>query len=313
MDNRETLRDIDHSQDPLVSVMITSYNQKDIIWRAIESVLGQTFQNIQIVIADDSSTDGSQELLKEFSRKYPNKIKLVLSSFNQGIARNKNNGFRNCDGEFITYLDGDDYYFPGKIARELEALYLNPQADIVYSNFVYVDGDGKLIKIWKDESHTVPVGNIFEYVYARRFPHENLFRCELMKAKLLQEMGFYDESLKTHEDWDLRIRMSKKFYFAYSDYIGSAYVNNPCGISKILERKKLIENIKLVIQKNKHLLKDLPFNKRISILRNLEIIATRKELAVKTAPFTIELLKYLLISGDLMFLKNHLKRYLKKD
>jgi glycosyltransferase involved in cell wall biosynthesis len=106
-------------KEPLVSVMVTSYNQLESLKRALKSVQDQTYSNIQIVVADDYSTDGSREYLLSIANQYPEKVKLVFQPENGGIPKNKNAGFRACEGDFITYLDGDDFYFPEKIENEV--------------------------------------------------------------------------------------------------------------------------------------------------------------------------------------------------
>ncbi|MGG6239028.1 glycosyltransferase family 2 protein [Nodosilinea sp. AN01ver1] len=293
------------STSPLVSVMVTSYNQKYVISRAIESVLCQTYNNIQVVVADDASTDGSQELLKSFSERHPGYFKLVFSESNQGIAKNKNNGFRNCDGEFITYLDGDDFYFPNKIEREINVFSRNPRVDVVYSNFVYADVDGKPIRVWKDENTRVPTGYIFVDVFSRSFPYRTLYRNELIKSNALKSFDYYDESLATYEDWDLRIRMSKKHFVAFSNYVGSAYVEDPHGISKVSAQTTLINDFRYVVNKNKILLTDFPFVKKMNILRRLEALVVRQELSLHSSSFIQHLLKYFLLTGDLRLIKRY--------
>ena len=299
------------STNPLVSVMITSYNQKDIILRAIQSVLDQTYKNIQIVIADDASTDGSQDLLRDISSKYPNQIKLILAQENQGIAKNKNMGFCACTGDFITYLDGDDYYFSEKIEHEIKVFNLNTNADIVYSNFAYADSRGEIREIWKNSSYIAPTGNIFKRVFSRRFPYKTLYRCELIRADVLKKVNYYDDSVIAYHDWDSRIRMSKNCKIAYSDYVGSAYVDDPRGISNVAKRRQLIDDMKYVINKNKNLLKKLSFVERYKILRDLEVIVTKQELSLQSSPFNLETFKYVILSGDLKTTARRLKRFLK--
>ena len=286
---------------PLVSVMITSYNQKDILPRAIDSVLNQTYNNIQIVIADDSSTDGSQDLINAYSEKFPGKIKPAFAIKNQGIPKNKNAGFYACDGELITYLDGDDYYFPEKIEKEIRVFQSNPNLDIVYSNFMFVDENGASITPWKKEDYCLPTGYIFEHVFSCKFPYKTLYRNELMKSEVLKRINYLDESLTAYEDWDSRIRMSKDHRVGYSDYIGSVYVDNSLGISKVTKRKRLIQNRRYVMEKNIHLLNDLPLYRRLKVRRAIEVIISKQEVPLSSHIFNLALAKYLMLSGDVKY------------
>ena len=97
------------SETPLVSVIILCYNQATIIGRAIESVIGQTYQNIQLVIVDDCSKDNSRDVINNWAQKYPGKIKIYFQPSNVGHPANMNTGYRLSDGELVTFCDGDDW------------------------------------------------------------------------------------------------------------------------------------------------------------------------------------------------------------
>jgi glycosyltransferase involved in cell wall biosynthesis len=185
---------------PLVSVVVTSYNQKESLERAVNSVLDQTYQNIQIVIADDYSTDASRCYLEKLKDQFPDKVKLVFQKKNVGIPKNKNAGFKACEGDFITYLDGDDFYYPEKIEREVKIFLEQPQLDIVYSNFQYVAMDSRMLWTWADQTWSPQEGYIFPLVFCRKFPRNTLYRCELMKKDVLEKIGYLDEDRIAYED-----------------------------------------------------------------------------------------------------------------
>ena len=94
-----------------VNVAMTCYNQKDCIGKAIDSVLAQkTDFPYLIVIGDDASTDGSMELLREYERRFPEKIKVIRQEKNKGINENRRTVFAGCEAPYIAMLDGDDFY-----------------------------------------------------------------------------------------------------------------------------------------------------------------------------------------------------------
>ena len=298
--------------NPLVSVVITSYNQKDILPRAIDSVLSQTYNNLQIIIADDGSTDDSQDLINQYAQRFPTQIKPVLSPKNQGIPKNKNMGFRACDGDFITYLDGDDYYFPEKIEREIRGFKTDESLDIVYSNFAFVDRCGSVSKYWKENDITLPQGYIFDDVFSRNFPFWTLYRNELIRAEVLKKINYYDENLIAYEDWDSRIRITKSAKVGYSDYVGAAYVDDPKGISKVEKRERLLLEMRYVIKKNLHLLDDLGIYNKFQILKSLESLLLQKEIAYSSSTYKLWLvLKYITITGDFKYLHELINRKLK--
>jgi len=119
---------------PLVSVAIITYNQKEYLRECIESVLAQDYKNIEIVVADDFSTDGTQNMLKEYDNQYQNKFVLKLSEKNQGITANSNLAHFACNGKYIAWMGGDDLMLPGKIRKQVEYMEKNPECTICYHN-----------------------------------------------------------------------------------------------------------------------------------------------------------------------------------
>lgn len=119
---------------PLVSIAIITYNQIDYLRECIESCLAQDYQNFEIIVADDCSTDGTQDLLREYDTKFPGKFILRLAEKNQGITANSNSAHFACSGKYIAWMGGDDLMLPGKIS--LQAFYLenNTHCNIVYSD-----------------------------------------------------------------------------------------------------------------------------------------------------------------------------------
>ena len=236
---------------PYVSVVVFSYNQKSSLKRALESVFAQSYRNIQIVISDDFSTDGSREYLKSLEGKFGKIIKLVFQERNVGIASNKTSGLKAADGDLITYLDGDDFYFPDKIKLEIQQFLKDESLDVVYSNFAYTEKEGDINQVWAKDDWNPIVGYIFPEVFLRKFPKKSLYRCELIRKEVLERINFYDLNLKTFEDWDSRIRMTSFANVGYSNYIGSAYVNDINGISKTSSKQSLLLDMIYVVQKNR--------------------------------------------------------------
>ena len=119
---------------PIVSVAIIAYNQKDYLKACIESIIEQDYNNIEIVVADDCSTDGTQDMLKEYDEKYPNKFILRLSETNQGITNNSNLAHFSCSGKYIAWMGGDDLMLPGKLRKQVEHMESNHECNISYHN-----------------------------------------------------------------------------------------------------------------------------------------------------------------------------------
>ena len=127
--------------EPLVSILVIVYNQQDIILETVESCLQQTYRNVEIVVSDDGSTDGTPEVLRALKSQYPQRIKLVLNEQNQGITANCNAGLAICSGEFIALMGGDDLLLPAKVSSQVEAFNADPGLALSYHPcFVMTDG-----------------------------------------------------------------------------------------------------------------------------------------------------------------------------
>ncbi|HBO72253.1 MAG TPA: hypothetical protein DD639_08250 [Acinetobacter sp.] len=116
---------------PKVSVMIITYNQEALISETIESVINQNYENIEIIVADDASTDNTPAIINEYAKRYPGVVIPVLNSTNLGITGNSNAAFFSCTGELIAVLGGDDLFLNGKIQSQVE-LFRDPNVVLSY-------------------------------------------------------------------------------------------------------------------------------------------------------------------------------------
>ncbi len=238
-----------------ISVYITSYNQKEYLVEAIESVLSQTLSPHQIIIVDDFSNDGSQELIAKYAQKYPNLIFPIYHRKNFGVVRTRIDALKAVTGDYVTYVDGDDRFLPEKLEREFNVLSGNSKAQIAYSNNYYINPAGQRIGIWADETKP-PQGYVFKETFARRFPKNNLFRMEIVDYQALKSVGFHDPDITIYEDFDLRIRLTKHFQVAFCDAPLSEIRLHDNGLSK-LKAKQHLESLEFIYHKNKDLLVDL--------------------------------------------------------
>lgn len=128
-----------------VSIVCRTYNHENLIRKTIESVLNQTYQNWELIVSDDCSTDKTVEIVKSFD---DDRIKLNINEYNLGVIGNLNKALSLCTGEYISILDGDDVYTSEKLQKQVEFLDNNPEYGACFS---YVDfiGDEKSIKLQK--------------------------------------------------------------------------------------------------------------------------------------------------------------------
>lgn len=116
---------------PLVSIAVLSFNNKKYLKECLESIISQDYKNIEIVVGDDASTDGSVELLEEYSKIY-NNIKIITHLKNVGITVNSNDVHFACTGKYISWMGGDDLMLPGKISKQVEYMEKNADCTMTY-------------------------------------------------------------------------------------------------------------------------------------------------------------------------------------
>lgn len=126
----------------LVSVVIPNYNGERFVGKTLDSVLSQTYQHFEIIVVDDCSTDRSPEIVKSYSRSDP-RIRLIQMPENSGVAKARNTGIVQANGDYIALLDNDDLWTKDKLERQLK---FAEKADIVYCSYDFIDENDQLIK-----------------------------------------------------------------------------------------------------------------------------------------------------------------------
>lgn len=134
----------DKGADPVISVLIVTYRQADTLGRAIESVLEQKVDvPFEIIVADDSSGDGTAEVGRRYAEKYPGKVRLIVNERNLGVQGNYFNALLGAKGEYMADCAGDDFWCdPLKLQKELDVMRGNPDVTLVHTGFEYYRPDG---------------------------------------------------------------------------------------------------------------------------------------------------------------------------
>ncbi len=202
---------------PQVSVVCICYNHRAFIKEAIESVLSQTYANLQIIIVDDASTDGSMALIQEFSNQHA-RIQTLLLSDNVGNCTAFNHGLRLATGDFIIDFSTDDVMLADRIQKQVDFFSMQTEkVGVVFTDAIYIDENGK------------PFRNHYDYLFAKklitRVPTGDVFRevltsyfiCSptmMVRKRVMDALKGYDETL-AYEDFDFWVRASRKFEFAF--------------------------------------------------------------------------------------------------
>lgn len=136
---------------PLVSVSIITYNQADFIHETLEGTINQDYDNLEVVVADDCSTDGTAEIIREYSDRYPDRVIPVLSYKNAGITENSNKALKVAQGKYIAFQGGDDILLPGKIKKQVAWMEENEERVLCGHDVEYFDSDsGNILALWSD-------------------------------------------------------------------------------------------------------------------------------------------------------------------
>ncbi len=188
---------------PLVSVIIPSYNYLRYIEKCIQSVASQDYPNIEIIVVDDESTDGSLDYLSTLGAKVK-----VLSQKNSGVSVARNRGLLESRGEFLAFLDADDYWDSSKISKQMNLL-LNSDVDLVYCGINLVEPNGTEI-----------TGTIVPQYYGdcapyfRKYPTRAIVSLgtsnALFRKSIVAQSGILDAKLSISADWD--------FFRRYCDF-----------------------------------------------------------------------------------------------
>ena len=248
-----------------ISVYITSYNQKAYLIEAIESVLNQTLRPFQIIIVDDCSTDGSQEVISGYVSRYPELVTPIYHSQNLGVAQSRIEALQAVKGDYVSRVDGDDRFLPAKLEKEAELLRGHPDAQISFSDHYFITKEGTRIGVWAGRKNP-PQGNVFCQTFARDFPRHGVFKRDLVNFKAWMRVGTYDPNLNIYEDYDMCIRLTKDLRVVYCNEPLSETRLHHSGLSSA-DAQHHLDALQYIYRKNKHLLNDLSPLERLYIER----------------------------------------------
>ena len=187
-------------RNPLVSVIIPTYNRGWIIKEAIDSVLAQDYTEFELIVVDDGSTDHTSDVLDS----YGDDIK-VLFQKNKGVSAARNRGIAEASGKFIAFLDSDDLWLPQKLTVQIEFFNQTPDALICQTEEVWIRNG---LRVNPKKRHKKPSGMIF---------NPSLELClvspsaVMIRRSLFGRVGKFDETLPACEDYDLWLRISCRF------------------------------------------------------------------------------------------------------
>jgi glycosyltransferase involved in cell wall biosynthesis len=184
--------------DPLVSIVLPTYNGTRFLHQVIQSCLNQTFKTWELIIVDDGSTDDSISTISQYLQK-DNRIKLVRHQTNKKLPAALNTGFALANGIFHTWTSDDNMYRPKALGVMVDFFETHPETDVVYSDFSIIDEDNRFIKrVEVPPSRELIRGNC-------------IGPCFLCRNHIKDVVGLYSENLFLAEDYDFWLRVSMHF------------------------------------------------------------------------------------------------------
>lgn len=229
----------------LVSVIIPTYNRKDFVVNAIDSCLNQTYNNIEIIVIDDGSTDGTKDIISEIN----NEVVDYTWQSNGGVSSARNTGVRKSNGEYIVFLDSDDKLYPNFIERALsEIKSRGEECGAVYTSArLYNSGEfEKKISVpnrvltKKDLLTNNEIGGM---------------SGKLVKTDVFDTVGYFDEDLPHSEDFDFFLRMLDKYYITGINNVMCEF-HDHSGSQLTAEISSKIKGQDLLYQKHRNILGD---------------------------------------------------------
>ncbi len=222
-----------------ISVVMPTYNRAHFLRKSIDSVLSQTYENFEIIIIDNNSTDNTTDLLRNYNDK---RIKYVENNENRGCGGARNQGMEMARGDYITFLDSDDEIFSTKFEKQLENFHALPNKfGLIYCGFCYASGKtGEIVKYISPELYGDVYNNLLE---------RNLFpiHAPIIRRECFQKCGMLDVTLPACEDWDIWIRISRYYKFAFVPDILAKY--NIHGKQKSTEVESVIMARERIVEK----------------------------------------------------------------
>ena len=223
---------------PQVSVVIPAYNAAPYLRQALDSVLAQTFRDLEVIVVDDGSTDATSQILSG----YASRVR-VLRQQNAGVAKARNHGIAASKGRYVAFLDADDAWYPHKIDRQVATLSSDGRQGAIYTRFVATDADLRPSGLrWQPGRRALLEDLLFDGNVIAAGASTVL--CD---RALLDQLGGFDPSFSLCADWELWIRLAAVSGFTYLDEALALYRRHPGNMSRVVPVLEA-ESVRLLVK-----------------------------------------------------------------
>ena len=237
--------------NPTVSVVIPTYNRAHLVGRAIQSVLNQTYQDFEIIVVDDGSTDNTEEVVKSFNDP---RIRYIRHDQNRGGSAARNTGIKMARGEYIAFQDSDDEWLPEKLEKQMKVFKsAPPEVGVVYTDMWRISKGEK--RYWHSPKIMPEDGIVYKQALDRVMGIG--IQTAIIKRECLNAVGMFDENFPRFIDLELFVRLSKYYYFHHINEPLVNFYDTGKGISN--NNQALVKAYQLIFEKYSY---DVVKNKR---------------------------------------------------
>lgn len=225
---------------PLVSIVVPCYNHEKYVTETIESIVNQTYKNIELIVIDDGSKDDSVKIIEQLANKYNFTF---IHRPNKGLSATLNEGIRASNGKYFCGCASDDIYMLDKVEKQVNYMEKHPEYAMCYGNIIKFDS----IKEEKIKALTASSGDMFDNLLCAKTVIPAV--TYMIKTDVLKHLGGYDETLWV-EDLDMWLRISHQYKIAYMDDYLAYYRRHETNISQ--QTLKMYQAQKDILEKWKY-------------------------------------------------------------
>lgn len=217
--------------NPAVSIVVATYNYGRFLGGALDSILGQTYRDFEVVVVDDGSSDDTESVVLPY---LADPRVAYHRTDHLGQPRAKNAGIRRARGSLVAFLDADDLWEAEKLERQVALFRVDPGLGVAYSRRRLIDESGAELSYVQPRLHR---GNVLAEMFRNNFV---CFSSAVVRRELFDELGLFDESIPMSIDFDLWLRVASRYRFDYVDEPLVRYRVGHANLSRRVEERSKI-------------------------------------------------------------------------
>jgi alpha-1,3-rhamnosyltransferase len=229
---------MNRTNDPLVSVIVPSYNHEKFIEKCIISIFSQSYKNFELIVVDDGSTDSSRSILQALRERYGFTL---LFQANMGLPKTLNNAIRQlAKGKYVSVCASDDYWLSKKLEKQVAFMEQNPDIPMCFGKVLMVDEDDNILKkLTGERNQNLKGGLVFEDILLMNFHPPVTY---LHRKWIFEEVGYFREDIVT-EDFYMNLQISHRYPIGYIDEFLGCYRTTRDYSRKLISNKSAISHL----------------------------------------------------------------------